>query len=136
MDLFDLSLSHKERSIRRRARAKELYESGTLNEAQDPLLDRTSDKKRHRTSTVEQSYQDLKQGCKPLLDNDVLVVGVKSDGLMPCLQQREIYSLLDGDTNPNVAHVELQESESYFGHDTFLLDLEHIGRSIGQFLCK
>lgn len=136
MDLFDMSLSHVERSIRRREKAQELYESGKLNKVEDPLVDKDSGKKKHRTTTVEQAYEDLKRGCKPLLNNEVLVVGVKSDGLMPCWQQREIYSLLEGETNPNVTHVELQESESYFGHDTFLLDLEHIGRSIGQFLCK
>lgn len=136
MDLFDLSLSHLKRSIARREKAKELFESGKLNEAQNPLSDRSSNKKKHRTSTVEESYEDLRKGCEPLLDKDTLVVGVRSDGLMPCWQQREIYSLLGGDSNPKVTHVELQESESYFGHDTFLLDVEHIGGSIGQYLSK
>lgn len=136
MDLFDMSLSHQERSIRRRTKAQELYESGKLNEPENPLVDRASNKKKHRTTTVEQAYQDLKQGFESLLDKEILVVGVKSDGLMPHWQQREIYSLLDGDHNPKATHLELQESESYFGHDTFLLDVDHIGRSIGQFLCK
>ena len=36
----------------------------------------------------------------------------------------------------DVEHVELDESQSLFGHDTFLLDLEHVGGSIGKFLMK
>lgn len=136
MDLFDLSLSHLKRSQRRRKTAERLYEEDKLNQVQNPLPSKTSNRKKRRTTTVEQAYEDLRQGVKPLLSNDVLIVGVKSDGLMPCWQQREIYQLLGGDSNPKVTHVELQESESYFGHDTFLLDVEHVGGSIGKFLCK
>jgi len=33
-----------------------------------------------------------------------------------------------------VTHVELGEDLSLFGHDTFLLDLKHIGGNLGRFL--
>lgn len=134
MDLFDLSRSHLQRSERKRQEMQRVYQS------EQPLLEETSipDKphamKRRRTTSREEARADLANGMTPLLDKDVLVIGVKSDGLMPHWQQREIYDLLGGDSNEKVKFTELEESDSLYGHDTFLLDLEHVGGSIGRFL--
>lgn len=39
-----------------------------------------------------------------------------------------------GEQNDRVKFKALEESDSQYGHDTFLLDLNHIGGSIGDFL--
>ncbi|KAI9718285.1 MAG: hypothetical protein M1835_004108, partial [Candelina submexicana] len=54
-------------------------------------------------------------------------MGVASDILFPAWQQREIADTLKATGNTRVKHVELGEDVSLFGHDSFLLDLEHIG---------
>ena len=78
--------------------------------------------------------EDLVAGMKPLKDHPVLVMGVASDILFPAWQQREIAETIKATGNANVKHVELGEDLSLFGHDTFLLDLEHIGGNLGKFL--
>ena len=61
-------------------------------------------------------------------------MGVKSDILFPAWQQKEIADTLRAAGNEKVKHVELGEDMSLFGHDTFLLDLEHVGGNVGRFL--
>ena len=61
-------------------------------------------------------------------------MGVASDILFPAWQQREVAETLRETGNTTVTHVELGEDVSLFGHDTFLLDLEHIGGSVRRFL--
>ncbi len=77
---------------------------------------------------------DLIAGLAPLRDHPALVMGVASDILFPAWQQREIAETLIATGNRSVTHVELGEDTSLFGHDTFLLDLKHIGRNIRNFL--
>ena len=77
---------------------------------------------------------DLVAGLSPLRDHPVLVMGVASDILFPAWQQREIAETLRAGGNRAVTHVELGEDTSLFGHDTFLLDLEHVGGSLQIFL--
>jgi homoserine O-acetyltransferase len=67
-------------------------------------------------------------------DIPTLVLGVASDILFPAWQQREIAETLRSGGNKRVTHVELGEDASLFGHDTFLLDLEHVGGSVKRFL--
>ena len=78
--------------------------------------------------------QDLVNGLKGLRDHPALVMGVASDILFPAWQQREIAETLRKAGNTRVTHVELGEDLSLFGHDTFLLDLEHIGSNLKRFL--
>jgi homoserine O-acetyltransferase len=78
--------------------------------------------------------QDLILGLKALRDHPALVMGVASDILFPAWQQREIAETLRRAGNNNVTHIELGEDVSLFGHDSFLLDLEHIGGNLKQFL--
>lgn len=78
--------------------------------------------------------EDLVAGLAPLREIPTLVLGVASDILFPAWQQREIAETLRRGGNRRVMHVELGEERSLFGHDTFLLDLEGVGGSIGGFL--
>ncbi|QEU58285.1 hypothetical protein KDRO_A03000 [Kluyveromyces lactis] len=132
MDLFSLSKSDQERSQKRRLQSQRDFESGVLPSSRLPD-EPYKYKKRRRTTTIEESRRDLEAGMTQLLDKDILVIGVKTDSLFPYWQQREIVELLKG-PNDNVTHVELDENASLYGHDTFLLDLEVVGSSIGKFL--
>lgn len=78
--------------------------------------------------------QDLVEGLKPLRSHPTLILGVTSDILFPAWQQREIAESLRLAGNKMVTHVELGEDVSLFGHDSFLLDLKHIGGNVGRFL--
>ncbi|KAI9815617.1 MAG: hypothetical protein M1826_001985 [Phylliscum demangeonii] len=84
--------------------------------------------------TAREPPADLVAGLAPLRDHATLVMGVASDLLFPAWQQREIAETLRRAGNRRVTHVELGEDVSLFGHDTFLLDLEHIGGSVRRFL--
>ena len=77
---------------------------------------------------------DLVAGLEPLRNHPMLVIGVASDILFPAWQQREIAETLRAAGNRSVTHVELGEDTSLFGHDTFLLDLQHVGGNLGSFL--
>ena len=83
-----------------------------------------------------QSYPppDLVAGLTPLKSHSVLVIGVASDILFPAWQQREVADALRAAGTRSVEHIELGESLSLFGHDTFLLDVKHIGANVGRFL--
>lgn len=78
--------------------------------------------------------EDLVKGLVPLRDHKALVVGVASDILFPAWQQREIADALRAGGNTHVTHVEFDEDQCQFGHDSFLLDLENIGGCVGRFL--
>ncbi len=77
---------------------------------------------------------DLVEGLAPMRHHPTLVMGVASDILFPAWQQREIAETLRRVGNERVSHIELGEDVSLFGHDTFLLDLEHIGSNLKRFL--
>lgn len=77
---------------------------------------------------------DLVLGLAPLRDTPTLVMGVASDILFPAWQQREVAESLRLAGSRSVAHVELSEELSLFGHDTFLLDLKHVGGNLRMFL--
>ncbi|KAK3372323.1 homoserine acetyltransferase [Podospora didyma] len=78
--------------------------------------------------------EDLISGLSALWDHPVLVMGVASDILFPAWQQREIAEALRLAGNRNVAHFELSEEQSMFGHDTFLLDVKNVGGAVKNFL--
>ena len=78
--------------------------------------------------------EDLVRGLAALRDTPTLVMGVASDILFPAWQQREVANALRLAGNRNVAHVELSEEQSLFGHDTFLLDLKHVGGAVNNFI--
>lgn len=149
MDLFDLGKEHQQQmeGFRRQSQARlssaqgdiqpadrcnltlpdEPYEEqGTGSSAQafpDPVRE-----------TSDHPPKDLVAGLAPLRDHAVLVMGVASDILFPAWQQREIAETLKAAGNRSITHVELGEDTSLFGHDTFLLDLKHIGGNLRSFL--
>jgi homoserine O-acetyltransferase len=55
-----------------------------------------------------------------------LVVGVRSDILFPCWQQRELARMLSR-SGTVVSHVEI---DAPYGHDTFLIDVERVGGAV------
>ena len=154
MDLFDLGKSHQESTSERRT-ANQIKLSSSLTNAKDPteaaescsltLPDKPYEEQEAPIKPMNEPVSssttnstgpptDLIQGLSPLSNHPILVLGVASDILFPAWQQREIAETLRAAGNGMVRHVELGEDISAFGHDTFLLDLEHVGGPVGEFL--
>jgi homoserine O-acetyltransferase len=148
MDLFDLGATSQSASAARRAAHAQRVTTGQIKDAvaascsltlpdspyeEQPESNTPSDM---NEAVSESSWpsQDLILGLKALRDHPALVMGVASDILFPAWQQREIAETLRRAGNNNVTHIELGEDVSLFGHDSFLLDLEHIGGNLKQFL--
>lgn len=149
MDLFDLGREHRTRMCERRQRNNSRYSAEGKVVGQDSscslaLPDEPYEEKAPETASQSPSNaiastsirppDDLVAGLEALRSHPTLVMGVASDILFPAWQQREIAVTLRAAGNRSVTHVELGEDTSLFGHDTFLLDLEHIGGNIRSFL--
>lgn len=149
MDLFDLGLTHRREMARlRKTNQTRTHAMGGQGQADRSCSLALPDKPYQEqaaespsktfseavTSTSDRPSDDLVAGLVPLKDHPVLVMGVESDILFPAWQQREVAETLQAAGNRSVKHVELGEDTSLFGHDTFLLDLEHIGGNIKRFL--
>lgn len=148
MDLFDLGKAHQHRMALLRQQNQSRVSSGTSSTLQEDscnltLPDKPYEEQGNNTSeqalvetatTTNRPPEDLVVGLAPLRDHPTLVMGVASDILFPAWQQREIAETLKAAGNRLVTHVELGEDTSLFGHDTFLLDLKHIGGNLHNFL--
>ncbi|KAL8666034.1 MAG: hypothetical protein Q9202_001771 [Teloschistes flavicans] len=148
MDLFDLGLAHQEQMRRLRRQHEARIASGKNTEKQEqtcnltlpenPYEEQPSQPKSELASDEELGLkrppEDLVRGLSPLRNHVALVMGVASDNLFPAWQQREVAETLRAAGSRSVTHVELGEDTSLFGHDTFLLDLKHIGGTIRTFL--
>jgi homoserine O-acetyltransferase len=157
MDLFDLGRENQTATATRRAAAREkLLRAGDASHAADAAADpscsltlpaqpyeeqpdvqaatQAAAEAAPEPSTSSRPPEDLIKGLSPLRDTPTLVMGVASDILFPAWQQREIAESLRLGGNRNVTHMELSEEMSLFGHDTFLLDLKHVGGSLRMFL--
>jgi homoserine O-acetyltransferase len=151
MDLFDLGHANQlAASQRRAARQKSLADAGgDISSAAGDLqcsltLPAQKYEEQPDTSQSESAQpvragtsrppEDLIKGLGALRDTPALVMGVASDILFPSWQQREVAESLRLGGNRNVTHVELSEEMSLFGHDTFLLDLKHVGGNLQTFL--
>jgi len=141
MDLFDLGKAHQlHMSATRSANERKLTSAEST--AVDPQCTLAlpsapyREQPRRAVPGAQSPYppSDLVEGLKPIQSHPTLVLGVASDILFPAWQQKEIVDSLRKAGNENVKHVELGEDVSLFGHDSFLLDLEHIGGSVGRFL--
>ncbi|KAF4122910.1 homoserine O-acetyltransferase/O-succinyltransferase [Geosmithia morbida] len=155
MDLFDLGIENQRATADRRAKR----ELELLSESEFSSISATSCsssdlhsltlpskpyEEQPGTSTalsedstpkgISRPPEDLVSGLAPLRDIPTLVMGVASDILFPAWQQREIAEALRLAGNRNVTHMELSEEMSMFGHDTFLLDLKHVGGNLRGFL--
>lgn len=149
MDLFDLGKAHQQEMAQMRQRNKSKLSSRDNCAQEDDscnltLPDKPYEEQADDTSAkaffepvAERSIrppEDLVAGLAPVRHHPTLVMGVASDILFPAWQQREIAETLRAAGNRSVTHVELGEDTSLFGHDTFLLDLEHIGGNLCSFL--
>jgi len=143
MDLFDLGAAAQARTRAQRvANASKLTSAAGDDGARCSLTlpaKPYEEKPRARSPPAAPAAgppQDLVDGLGALRSHPTLILGVASDILFPAWQQREIADALRLGGNRNVTHIELGEDVSLFGHDSFLLDLEHIGGSVGRFLEK
>lgn len=148
MDLFDLGHDHqKSVKTRREQNSTKVAQHRGGQVQNDPSCSLTLPTKNYEeqveTAPMDSAVvsdaaggppKDLVKGMAPLNTHPVLVMGVASDILFPAWQQREIAETLRATGNGRVTHIELGEDISLFGHDTFLLDLEHIGGPLGKFL--
>ena len=147
MDLFDLGRKHQAQiSSLRRRNQKRVFSQLSINSNQGCSLnlpDKPYEEQAQSSSSLSPDRvevapnkppQDLVDGLSPLRDHPTLVLGVASDILFPAWQQREVAETLRAGGNSSVMHVELGEDTSLFGHDTFLLDLKHVGGNIQTFL--
>jgi homoserine O-acetyltransferase len=148
MDLFDLGYEHQQSIKARRERNQHrLTASRTRRTTSDESCSLTLPEKNYEeqgtTTPMDEAVsngaasgppRDLIQGMRPLKSHPVLVMGVESDILFPAWQQKEIADTLRATGNEQVTHFELGQDISLFGHDTFLLDVKHIGGNLGKFL--
>uniref|UniRef100_A0A7S0DFA2 AB hydrolase-1 domain-containing protein n=1 Tax=Amorphochlora amoebiformis TaxID=1561963 RepID=A0A7S0DFA2_9EUKA len=81
----------------------------------------TMERKNPKTGEVS-----LLEGFKPI-QCPALVIGVQTDVLFPSWQQKEVADLLRDAGNTHVSYYEL---DSFYGHDTFLLDTISIGGAV------
>jgi len=153
MDLFDLGRDSQRAAATRRAERQVSFLDGVYESAADAACSLTLPDKPYEEQpdttvssesdgdgvgpdsvSVSRPPADLVAGLSALWDHPVLVMGVASDILFPAWQQREVAEALRMAGNRNVAHYELSEEQSLFGHDTFLLDVMNVGGAIKNFL--
>ncbi|MCJ1327927.1 hypothetical protein MMC10_004602 [Thelotrema lepadinum] len=150
MDLFDLGKKHQMEMADMRRQSHVELTQGRSRVGQDArcsltLPDKPYEEQSSGTNGSSESSEprdqigsapppDLVAGLEALKNHPTLVMGVASDILFPAWQQREIAEVLRAAGNRSVTHVELGEDVSLFGHDTFLLDLKHIGGNLQRFL--
>ena len=148
MDLFDLGETSQRAAVARRAERERLRKAGSSPEAGAatcsltlpdlPYEEQPEAAEQQRSEPPDSGGslppQDLISGLSVLKNHQTLVMGVASDILFPAWQQREIADSLKLAGNRNVFYVELNQEQSIFGHDTFLLDLKIIGGNLKRFL--
>ena len=149
MDLFDLGREHQQQMKALRQQNREEISAGKRISAggaacslllpDEPYTEQvySSSEQAMSEPATENNRKppaDLIAGLSPIRNHPTLVMGVASDILFPAWQQSEIAETLKAAGNRSVTHVELGEDVSLFGHDTFLLDLQHIGNNIRSFL--
>ncbi|KAL8716417.1 MAG: hypothetical protein Q9220_000324 [cf. Caloplaca sp. 1 TL-2023] len=149
MDLFDLGFDHQQQTELRRHQNKSRLTSNEGVTQEDQTCNLTLPEKPYEEQSLQGQERplsepieststhpptDLVNGLAQLRHHEILVMGVASDNLFPAWQQREVAETLRAAGSRSVTHIELGEDISLFGHDTFLLDVEHIGGEIQTFL--
>ena len=137
MDLFDLGFKSRSKALEARSKAELLYSGKVSSDIPKLAIPETpyQEKSTKAITTVEEGLLDLKKGMSRLANKDVLVVGVESDILFPVWQQREIADvLMENSVSGKVEYFELGNDISSYGHDTFLLSLNDIGKPVKKFL--
>lgn len=147
MDLFDLGARNRNKALKSRHQSENIYFGEVI---QDSDLEYKSNDTcnfnepikttRSRRFTGEEAQEDLLDGLSKFAHKDVLIIGVESDILFPAWQQKEIADMLSkgsklkGCDGKNIKHIELSQEDSFYGHDTFLLAMDHIGKPVSDFL--
>ncbi|KAG2733695.1 hypothetical protein G9P44_003220 [Scheffersomyces stipitis] len=136
MDLFDLSSSNRSKALQKRTATEQSWNSqNNISESHSVPPEPYKEKVGSATVTPEESLEDLRNGISKISHKDVLVIGVESDILFPVWQQREIADvLMQNNTTGDIRYFELGTNISNYGHDTFLLSLDHIGPPVRDFL--
>lgn len=150
MDLFDMGAVNRDRARRNRMDATTQYNAELSNngarehlESQQVPQCTLPDKpyeEQPRDKVTDLSKSDLVEGLKSMSQHNVFVLGVDSDILFPSWQQKEIADVLRdgsrdlGGDGSNIEYLELGQEISLFGHDTFLLDVDHVGLPMKNFL--
>ncbi|KAK6463766.1 Alpha/Beta hydrolase protein [Scheffersomyces coipomensis] len=136
MDLFDLGHNGRTRAAKIRQETEKKYnEQRELSEEFSVPEEPYKETAESATTTPEESLQDLKHGMAKIAHKDILVIGVESDILFPVWQQREIADVLKHNKKGgDIRYFELGTNVSNYGHDTFLLSLDHIGPPVKDFL--
>lgn len=134
MDLFDLGHANRIKAQQiRLATEQKFFSQETENQSKSSALPNEPYQEQIKTAQVtpEESLNDLHTGMAHIVDKKALIVGVESDILFPVWQQREIAEVFKGG---NLTYYELGTDISNYGHDTFLLSLDHIGPPVKTFL--
>ncbi|KAK7207643.1 Alpha/Beta hydrolase protein [Myxozyma melibiosi] len=137
MDLFDMSLSVRQKAVETRAltTAREETNPPTCSVPSDPYEEVEDSSVPHQLN-FDEAREDLVAGMQALKETPVFVLGVESDILFPSWQQKEIADVLREGGNEKVEHIELSSEVSWYGHDTFLLSLNEVGGPVKAFLEK
>lgn len=137
MDLFDLGSRNMEKALIRRRQAEVSYNSSNFIPQSAIPPEPYQDKNISKPTNPEESLADLRKGLEKIAHKKFLVIGVESDILFPVWQQREIAQVLrESNRGGDIRYFELGTDVSNYGHDTFLLRLDHIGNPVREFLLK
>lgn len=144
MDLFDLGKKQRDRALRNISQTHEKLSGSSAQQVVDGAeacsVPNTAYQEKPRYGITALDQDDLVQGMTPMANHPTLVIGVDSDILFPAWQQREVRDVLRAASSSpggsNVEYIELSQDISIYGHDTFLLDVEHVGGPVKAFLEK
>ncbi|KAK9378120.1 Alpha/Beta hydrolase protein [Kockiozyma suomiensis] len=138
MDLFDMSLSVRQKAIKTRALTnfEDDVATATCALPHEPYEEVEENADTPHQLNFDEARDDLVAGMRALVDTPVFVLGVESDILFPSWQQKEIADVLREGGNEKVEHLELGSEVSWYGHDTFLLSIDEVGQPVKKFLEK
>ncbi|KAI8619780.1 Alpha/Beta hydrolase protein [Chytriomyces sp. MP71] len=109
------------------SRAMDMFDMKDREAVVSELGDATDEKLESEETLMNYAHtQHLVSGMRTI-QCPTLVVGVKSDFLIPSWQQLEVADCLRAAGNASVTYVEI---DGVFGHDTFLVDVDNVGEAI------
>ena len=81
---------------------------------------------------VSRGFENLENAVASMMAKKILVMSFNSDWLFPSYQSKEMVDLMRS-SNKDVEHIEIN---TYYGHDSFLIEYEKINPIIKGFLEK
>ena len=149
MDLFDLGERNRTKASKSRYQSENIYFGEVVSETDLEYKSNAScgfvepiKTKRSRRFTAEEAEEDLLRGFAEICTQRCLGDRSRERYSLPCLATERSCptclskgSKLKGGDGSNIKHVELSETDSFYGHDTFLLAMDHIGKPrVSEFL--